>query len=65
MAVKKNHLKLVVPGFYMDGKGSMYLDMREFLKANGMADTAAIRTVVWDEVHDIFGEAEVTEISDC
>jgi hypothetical protein len=65
MAAKKNDLTLVNPGFYMDGKGSMYLDMREFLTANGMPDTPAIRTVIWEEVHDIFGEVEVTEISDC
>jgi hypothetical protein len=65
MAAKKNDLTPVVPGFYTNGKGSMYLNMREFLTANGMADTPAIRTVIWEEVHDIFGEVEVTEISDC
>jgi hypothetical protein len=64
MAAKENDLTVVVPGFYMDGKGSMYLNMGEFLHANGLADTAAIRAVIWDEVHDIFGEVEVTEISD-
>ena len=65
MAVKKNGLTPVVPGFYMDGKGSMYLNMREFLCVNGMADNPAVRAVVWHEIHDIFGEAEVIEISDC
>jgi len=64
MATKKDDLTSVIPGFYMDGRGSIYLNMGEFLKLHSMPDTPTVRTVVWDEVHDIFGEVEVTEISD-
>ncbi len=56
-------LHLLIPGFYADDNGQVYLNMREFLAAHGMPDVPQFRTVVWDEVGDIF-EMKVIEIFD-
>jgi hypothetical protein len=53
----------LIPGFYADDNGQVYLNMREFLVAHGMPDVPSFRAVVWDEVQDIFG-VEVIEIFD-
>jgi hypothetical protein len=58
------NLTPVIPGFYSDGQGHLYLNMREFLAVNGMPDSPEVRAVVWDEVRDIFGEIPVLELQD-
>ena len=54
----------LIPGFYADDQGHLYLNMREFLTAHGMPDTPDFRTVVWDEIREIFADVEVIEIVD-
>ncbi|HMC30477.1 MAG TPA: hypothetical protein VKL99_06545 [Candidatus Angelobacter sp.] len=53
----------LIPGFYADDSGQVYLNMREFLSAHGMPDVPRFRAVVWDEVEEIFA-MEVIEIFD-
>jgi hypothetical protein len=53
----------LIPGFYADDNGHVYLNMREFLSAHGMPDVPSFRVVVWDEVWELFG-MEVIEIFD-
>ena len=53
----------LIPGFYADDSGQVYLNMREFLSAHGMPDVPRFRAVVWDEVREIF-EMQVIEIFD-
>jgi hypothetical protein len=58
-----NDLNPIIPGFYADEEGRIYLNMGEFLAAYDMPDTPELRAVVWDEVRDIF-QMEVIEIVD-
>jgi hypothetical protein len=52
-----------VPGFYADRQGRLYFRMAEFLAAHSMPDTPEFRSVIWDEIRDIF-HVEVIEIED-
>jgi hypothetical protein len=54
----------LIPGFYADGKGCILLNMHEFLSAHGLPDAPELRTVIWEEIHDIFGDLEVIEMLD-
>jgi hypothetical protein len=54
----------LIPGFYADQEGHLYLDMREFLVAHGIPDAPEVRRVVWEEIGNIFADLEVIEISD-
>jgi hypothetical protein len=54
----------LIPGFYVDRERRVRLNMREFMTLHGIPDSPEGRTVVWDEVKEIFGDAEVLEISD-
>jgi hypothetical protein len=56
-------LHALIPGFYADDNGQVYLNMREFLAAYQLPDVPRFREVVWDEVRDIF-EMKVIEIFD-
>lgn len=56
-------LILLIPGIYADHQGHLYLDMAKFLGEHGMPDAPEIRSVVWDEIREIFGDQEVIEIS--
>jgi hypothetical protein len=56
-------LQLLIPGFYADDNGQVYLNMREFLAAHELPDAPRFRAVVWDEVRDVFG-MDVIEIFD-
>ena len=57
-------LVLLIPGFYADSQGHLYLDMGKFLGEHGMPDAPAVRHVVWEEIREIFGDQEIIEISD-
>jgi hypothetical protein len=58
-----NDMNPIVPGFYADEEGRIYLNMREFLAAYGMPDNPELRAVIWDEIREIF-QVEVIEIVD-
>ena len=64
MRKKKKELILLIPGFYADNSGSVYLNMREFLLQHGLPDSTRAREVVWEEVRAIFDDVEVREITD-
>lgn len=54
----------LIPGFYADAQGRLYLNMREFLNAYDIPDSPEVRTVTWDEICEIFAGIEITEITD-
>ena len=54
----------LTPGFYADAQGRLHLNMREFLIAYGMPDVPEMRAVAWEEIREIFGGIEITEIAD-
>ena len=53
----------IIPGFYADSQGRLYLNMREFMIAHDMPDTPELRAIIWDEVREMF-DVEVIEITD-
>jgi hypothetical protein len=61
---KMKELTPLIPGFYIDTDGRALLNMREFLTFHGLPDSPGGRVVVWEEVHLVFGDTEVTELSD-
>ena len=54
----------LIPGFYADRGGRLYLAMAEFLSAHGMPDSPEARAVVWEEILDVFGDIAVNELPD-
>ena len=54
----------LIPGFYTDDQGHLFLDMEKFLREHGMPDVPEIRYVVWEEIKDVFGDIKITEIAD-
>jgi hypothetical protein len=52
------------PGFYVDDKRSLYFNVREFLAANKLTDTAELRQAVWDQVAHGFGVIGIIELTD-
>ena len=61
---KKCDLTRICPGFYVDASKALYVDMKEFLAANGLPDASAIRLVILDEIRREFGEIPIQEIGD-
>ena len=59
-----HNLVPLIPGIYADSSGRLYIAMAEFLLAHGMPDSPEVRTVVWEEIRDVFGEIAVRELSD-
>ena len=60
--MRKADLKRVKLGFYVDDKGTMYFDIKEFLAVNNLADQPDIRAAIWQQVREEFGEVSVTEL---
>lgn len=56
-------LRRLGQGLYADERGSLYLNMREFLAANGLEDTPEARQAVWEELRSSF-KAAILEITD-
>ncbi|HET9281369.1 MAG TPA: hypothetical protein VFR24_05350 [Candidatus Angelobacter sp.] len=54
----------LIPGFYADAQGRLYLNMREFLNGYSLPDGPEIRIVAWEEIREIFAGIEITEITD-
>jgi hypothetical protein len=61
--MKKGLIRLG-PGFYVVDKRSLHFNVREFLAANRLADTAELRQAVWDQVVHDFGVIGITELTD-
>lgn len=60
--IAMNELNPVIPGFYADKEGRLYLNMGEFLAVHGLPDNPGLRAVVWDDIREIF-QMEVIEIA--
>jgi hypothetical protein len=58
-----NDLIPLIPGFYTDDEGHLFVDMETFLREHGMPDSPEVRRVVWDEIRDIFGDLPIMEIA--
>lgn len=50
-------LERIAPGVYSDGRGTMHLEVRELLVANGYADTPANRDMVIDVAREMIARA--------
>ena len=64
MGKKKQDLILLIPGFYADHQGQVYLNMREFLVEHDLPDSPQVRAVVWEEARQMFEDVEIAEIAD-
>ena len=53
----------LIPGFYTDDQGRLFLNMERFLHDHGMPDLPEVRRLVWDEIRDIFGDLKILEIT--
>lgn len=58
-----NDLILLIPGFYTDDQGQLFLNMEKFLHEHGMPDVPEVRRLVWEEIRDIFGDMKIMEIA--
>ena len=64
MGKHKRDLAQLIPGFYADSDGRVYLNMAEFLKEHSLPDDPAVRSVVWEEARQMFEDVEISEITD-
>jgi hypothetical protein len=64
MGKHKREFIQLIPGFYADSEGHVFLNTLEFLKEHNLPDTPAVRTVVWEEARQIFEDVEISEITD-
>ena len=64
MTEKKGDLTQICPGFYVDAARSLYVDMKEFLAANGLPDAPELRLVILDEIRREFSGIPIQEIGD-
>lgn len=62
--MNKEGLRKIGQGFYVDDRRSLYFNVREFLAANKLADTAELRQAVWDQVAHDFGVIGIIELTD-
>ena len=62
---KEARLTVLIPGFYCDVAGIVYVDMGEVLRAHGIRDTPEIRAVLWFEIEAEFFDVPLREICDC
>lgn len=56
-------LILLIPGFYTDDQGHLFLNMEKFLHEHGIPDAPEVRRVVWDEIKGVFGDLKIMEIT--
>lgn len=62
--MNREDLRKIGAGFYVDDRRSLYFNVREFLIANGLPDTAEMRQAVWDQVAHDFGVIGITQLMD-
>lgn len=62
--MEKSELKKIGEGFYMDGKGSVYFDMNEFMAFHKLSGQAEARAAVWEEVRKQFGGEVIKLLED-
>jgi hypothetical protein len=62
--MKKDALRKIGNGFYVDEYQVLYLDLKEYLKANLLPDQAVVRMEIWQKVQERFGRDGIKEIFD-
>ena len=62
--MNREGLRKIGAGFYVDDQRSLYFNVREFLAANGLLDTAEMRRAVWDQVVHDFGVIGISQLTD-
>ena len=64
MTEKKSDLTRICPGFYVDAAHALYVNMEEFLAANGLPDAPELRLLILDEIRLQFGGIPIHMIGD-
>jgi hypothetical protein len=62
--MKKDDLKTIGRGFYVDDDKRLYLDMKEFLAVHDLPDRPEVREAILQQVKDEFGVTEVGDLGD-
>lgn len=55
-------LRQLSPGLYVDGKGTLYVRLSEFLLAHHLQDTPEVREAVREEIYHEFGNVPIKEL---
>lgn len=56
-------MRLLIPGIYADDEESrVYINMREFTNHYGLPDKEELRTIIREELRDIFSPLEIFEL---
>jgi hypothetical protein len=63
MRARMSDLIPLIPGFYTDDQGHLFVNMEKFLHEHGIPDVPEVRSLVWDEIRDIFGDLKILEIT--
>ncbi len=61
---QQSRLTVLIPGFYCDVAGVVYVDMAEVLRAHGLCDTPEVRAVLWSDIETEFYDVPLREICD-
>jgi len=64
LRMKKEDLRKIGRGFYVDESKRLYLDMKEFLAVHNLPDRPEVREAILQQVKDEFGVTEVAELGD-
>lgn len=62
--MEKSELKKIGEGFYVDGKGTVYFDMTEFIAFHKLPNETQTRTAVWEEIRRAFDPNVVKRLDD-
>lgn len=62
--MEKSELKKIGEGFYVDGKGSVYFDMNEFIAFHKLPNEAQTKTAVWEEIKRAFAPDAIKRLDD-
>jgi len=62
MAAEHHSLEPLSPGFYTDSQGRLYMSIREFLAFHRLPDVPALRTILREEIAEVFSPIEVIDM---
>jgi hypothetical protein len=62
MALEDDRLEPLCSGFYMDSEGRLYMSIREFLAYHRLPNVPAIRTMLKEEIAEVFSPIEVIDM---
>ena len=62
--MRKEDLKRIGQGFYLDDSNALYLDMKEILEAFNLPDRPEVREALLDEIKKNFYLSKIFELHD-